>query len=141
MSMHYDIKGDAVLDSYINAVNESKEMGIGITLFVGGAVVTGTLIGVREYFELLARFWSDVVETAEGAEMAKAHRDLGERSRDALMKNAEDDVQRPLFVHLKNAQVISPQAAFPTKPAMLWRGRVGEVQAYSMGTMQLQVRG
>lgn len=45
---------DCVLQDMVNLANSLDAFSLGLTLHVGGGIVTGHLIGGREYFEKMA---------------------------------------------------------------------------------------
>jgi hypothetical protein len=132
---------DIVLEGYVHAVNRSVDTGIGVTLFVGGSVITGMLIGIAEYYSLLGDFWAETFKNDTGAMMAKSYKELSKRTHRSLTSQKDDDHRPPVFIHLKNAQVVSADGMVPSSPTMLWRGRIGQVQGYAMGTLQRSLSG
>jgi hypothetical protein len=121
----------AQIDWYLQrlvALANEHEVHIGMTLVVGGSLVTGTLIGGKTYFDSFA----DAFTTGwPGDDTSKAAmRDYfgGPASMYGDAKSGEN----PQFIHLKNASVRTLQGAIPTN-GFLWRGRISEVSGFSLG--------
>jgi hypothetical protein len=92
----------------------------GITLSVGGAVISGILISDRQYFEQLA------IETH-----TEAFSSLG----DYKPENIE---HIPLnYIHLKDAKIINGATAIPSSGGRLWRGKIASVDGFSLGTLSI----
>jgi hypothetical protein len=87
---------------------------IGITLNVGGTIVTGDMIKSTQYFDELTR-------------QLKAG---------PLMRNTESDTDDHIeteFIHLKNAHIMDAAGdAFPRR-GTLWRGRLATVDGFMFG--------
>lgn len=98
-----------------------------ITLFVEGAVVTGKLIGGREYFTRLA-------ETMAGTP------DLFAKISDAFYPAGEDTEKpdvRLSFIHLKDARVYQSGVQLPQNyKGLVWRGRLEAVSGFTIGEME-----
>lgn len=123
-------KIDFYLQSLVNMANEHGSE-FGITLVIGGTVITGTLIGGSAYFHTFA----DTVAAAwPGDEQAK------EGIRESLVQPAtlygqgKPDEAGPSFVHLKNATIRTPSGHLPDG-GMLWRGRLTEVSGFTLGSI------
>lgn len=109
-------------------VDQCENTGIemGVTLTVGGAIISGVLIGRTKWTEELAEF-------GEGNFFAKAIRDANEE----LTKPGGEDDDEPAFesfIHLREARFWSPRGPI-TKQGSLWRGRLSEVQGWSLGVL------
>lgn len=113
---------------------------IGVTLAVGGAVVSGTLISGRKYFEELGDALSSASET-EGdmqsilGESWKQFTGIYDKPEDA-----PDDWQGPRanFIHLRGARYFAPgQRPIPTTQGFLWRGKLSAVDAFSIGNLSM----
>ena len=121
-----------------NLVNFANEAGVesGVTLQVGGLLVSGTMISFDKYLDE----FSDLF----GAGFGK-NSELGKQIGTAIKgwkperkaPSAEDaqDWPPPQFVHLRNASFFFPgQRAFPSSQ-VLWRGRLSEVGGFFLGVL------
>lgn len=113
---------------------------IGITLTVGGSVVSGSLISGKTYFKEL------------GELMAAASREDGDAA-SVIAKTwptyatlyekpegAGDDWTLPPagYIHLRNAYYLAAgSGSLPSKPGMLWRGKISSVDGLSIGSITM----
>ena len=118
------------------ALMDSAE--VGVTLHVGGAVVSGLLISPRRYFKLLiheiessvATNSEDAAPTVQGfADFFRPTLASFEESIEAY-RNSDKVPPRPHHVHLRHVQTFVSQEPLPQR---LWRGRITEVSAWSIG--------
>jgi hypothetical protein len=107
---------------------ESADTEIGLTLNVGGLVVSGLLVSPHRFFKSVAQ---DTLGTEAG---------LG----DFLVKtmeNAYSDTfsgESVIYLHLDQAQIFMPgQPPLPGDRTMLWRGRLSEIDGWSFGSFSV----
>ncbi|MDR6503549.1 hypothetical protein J2785_006742 [Burkholderia ambifaria] len=121
-------KIDFYLQSLVTMANKHG-VEMGITIILGGTVVTGQLISGKTYFETF------------GAQFAAAWNsdDDGKKAiQDAFSEPAKmygpdkGDTAGPSFIHLKNATVRTPSGYLPNE-GVLWRGRLTEVSGFMLG--------
>lgn len=116
------------VDWYLQAlvsIVDSLPVEMGITLVIGGSVVSGTLIGRKKFFEFLSR------EFSEAWPLDKA------RFRDAMTPEdpgTEDDPALTQYLHLADARIISPGGTIPANRGVLWRGKINAVSGFSLDT-------
>lgn len=115
-------------------------LGIGITVIAEGAVISGTLIGGKQFFEELAAEMGKASYAGnDGAEMLKM---IGESwaangLRYVKPEGAADDwaPAAPGFIHIKNARIYSPgQSGMPSNRGVLWRGKLNAISGFSIGS-------
>jgi hypothetical protein len=123
---------DWFLSSLVVACNTSG-LEIGITLTVGGRLVSGQLVGGSTYFKGLA----ESIANARGN-----NGDLVKDISNAVAGNAsiyetpdEATAGNPQFVHLKNAKHFDPSGDSTPRDGTWWRGRLSEVQGFSIGSL------
>ena len=121
--------GDWVLGNLVNMAKKNS-MSFDVTLNVGGILVSGSVVGEREYLhglreQLAAAFPDeDVVET-----MARILRvpEVDEKWRSQV------DLTH---VHLKRAKFFVPSSGLvPRDEGVSWRGRIDAVQGFVMGRL------
>jgi hypothetical protein len=108
---------------------------IGVTLAVGGAIVSGVLISGKKYFEELGDALNAASETEGDIQSV-----LGDSWRQFTTiydkpEGAPDDWQAPsaAYLHLRGARYYAPgQRPIPAEGA-LWRGKLSAVDAFSVG--------
>jgi len=122
---------DWYLQELVNFANEGG-IEFGLTLFLGGCVVSGTLISGKTYFEEFARGFSEACSGANQSEIYEALASRGE----IYERTADDEpLPAPGYVHLKDARMFSPSGSLPDNQAVLWRGRIGAVAGFSLGLL------
>lgn len=133
---------DWFLETFINIVNGSKGMEIGMTLTVGGNIVSGLLVSGEVYFELVAQTMSDNFSEENGRgsiyEAFAAHGHLYREKEMEIAKNTEG--YSPTYFHLIDAHHIFPGAQIPTEEGVVWRGKISDVSGFSIGTSVLGKR-
>ena len=125
---------DWFLQSMIEVIiNRGVE--IGVTMSVGGSIVSGILISGKTYFEELgAVVAASSKEEGDVSEMLgnswKEYRRLYEKPEDA-----GDDWEEPraAYIHLRNARYYAPGNHPIPDGGVLWRGRLSSVDAFSIG--------
>ncbi|WP_432491398.1 hypothetical protein [Kineococcus auxinigenes] len=120
-----DIGGDAVLERL--AAMADHGMVLDITLFAGGQVVSGTLIGrdrwLQQFSERAARGGAGGRQVAE--DVQRLLQALESR------RPAGEPPHRD-FLHLAGAQIDGTQRI---AEGLLWRGRISEVAGWSLGSL------
>jgi len=107
---------DGVLGVLVQAMDALPGSMIGVTLHVSGVIVTGQMIAISDYFTELAAVFAELADDIRPADGAPL-----------------DDRAAPVFIHLRDARVMSPDTARSKWPPVLWRGRLDHVSAWSLG--------
>ncbi len=103
---------------------------VGVTLTIGGMLVTGTLISHDKYFEQFSKDFSDPFAVS-GTEVQEQMRSIILGFNPAV----DPDEQLPAlqYIHLKNARTyMSSSDHLPTK-GTLWRGKIAAVDGFTLG--------
>jgi len=121
---------DPLLNAVIDAVEHNAEFHIGVTVYVGGILVSGEMISDREY---LAGVGQTFVAAGEGRPANYATQ-LGRVLADAATRHASTQHRGHRFINLKNVRVLSPGS--PLIPSNgYWRGSAASIQGYSWGVL------
>ncbi len=128
-------QGDWLLASFVKLAND-LEVNIGVTLIVGGSVISGLIISGRQFLQAVGT----TMDQALPAEASKGafHGHFEKLAESIYGKPAGGNPSgEPTYIHLKNARVFSPApGANPTEvPGLHWRVRLDEVQAFTLGTV------
>jgi hypothetical protein len=143
-----DPPGDPILVGLVNVMNEvdavhaDSDTGVGITLVVGGAVLSGTLGGPRKW-------WEDQVKLAHGAipggGKAKAADMAAElidayvaETRQEILENTEAASETE-YLHLRNVTVVTPTGRMPLSGGVMIRLQIEAVQGWSFGIVPRRV--
>lgn len=130
-----DIYRDLMLASFVDLANQAAIGELGISLVVGGAWMTGQLVGARAWFEGLAHRLEEA-GAADG--FADVIRRVGasvypsESEREAAGESVDDGIA-PSFLHLRDAVLIGPDGRGVPHEGGYLRVRIDEVAAWMLG--------
>lgn len=125
---------DWFLETVVRLVNDDALPGFGITLSVGGVLITGTLASGRAYFEGIGEEFSSGIR----------ERDIAGKMRDffagfARIYAPSDKPGRKKsvsYIHLKDARIMTGTAALiPSNRGVWWRSRLTAVDGFCLGVM------
>lgn len=130
---------DPELVRLVNFMNIVDTAEIGLTLHVGGCVVSGMLISMAQFYRLLVKDFTDMNRLTEhsdrdvAASFAKFYSFPLENAEKALDEYRESQKLPPLprHIHLRYAQTLIPGGQPVTQA--LWRGRLAGVDGWSIG--------
>ena len=115
---------DNILEFFVQAANKHN-FSLDITLNVKGAVITGTMVSAKEYFNTL----SEILE--EGNEIAQAVSEQLGKAGETAEANPDSEAY---FIHMKNTKVYCGDSKpTPSKGEILWRGKLTEVDGFFLG--------
>ncbi|WP_257347620.1 gas vesicle accessory protein GvpU [Pseudalkalibacillus decolorationis] len=115
---------DSILEFFVNASNK-HDFALDITLNVSGAVVSGTMVSAKEYFETLSETFEDGSDIAQEVSSQLA---ATSESVDSISNGGAD------FIHLKNTRVYcGDNKPTPSKGKILWRGKLSEIDGFFLG--------
>jgi hypothetical protein len=133
-----ELSPDNVLAMLVHVANTS-DVEMGMTLHVGGLMITGRLISGATYWAASAQ---ELRDSGQGPtqlieSMAENMDKVAEAYRDAYAADAADpgDHAATTFVHLRGAHTLVPQGPTPTAGAF-WRGRLASVDGFSFGELK-----
>lgn len=134
---HVELVGsrDWFLQSIIEVVI-AHGVEFGITLVVGGSVVSGILISGKKFFEEIGNATLAMSEIEGDIQSVLGNGWKQYTSIYDAPKNAPDDWQGPPtgFIHLKDARFFAPgQQPIPTRQGLLWRGKLEAIDGFSFG--------
>ena len=131
---------DVVLSMLVDLAEKGIELPV--TLFIGGAVVSGILVSGRVFFDGIGS-QLETIGTGVDTEIRSVIADALRTSGWAYDAPAEHSpftgeqlaLYRELYLHLKGARALSGSALVPTSGEFWWRGRLSSVDAFSLGTL------
>lgn len=124
MEMSGTASKDSILEFFVKASNK-HDFSLDITLLVNGAVVTGTIVSAKEYFETLSESFED------GNDIAKALSEQLTKAGESVDSNTDEEAH---FIHLKNTHIYCGDSKpTPSKGKILWRGKLSEVDSFFLG--------
>lgn len=111
----------------------------GVTLHVGGLVVTGSIISGKEYLDSVAdlHYPKDIDAKSENETWRKLIADGFRHFTPFYIDdsgNPRDDTA-PAYIHLKDVRIVSGGGQVHPISGTLWRGKIASVDAFLVGSM------
>ncbi|MBU8895358.1 hypothetical protein DRW03_14945 [Corallococcus sp. H22C18031201] len=126
---------DWFLELLLNMVNDHG-LNVGITLTVGGTQVSGELVSGAEFIKNFGSTFSGALKRAGAGDAAASlqakYETMAAQVYDA--KKAESAHEPLTFIHLRDARIVGPNGVLQP-PQIWWRGRLSEVQGWSLGVL------
>lgn len=119
------IPADGLLVALAEVARHKEGFELGLTVNVPGATVTGVMIGPRAWLRILG---------ASGEGDAHAFLSSLAGGMNEILESSGLEVATQ-FLHLRDAQYVSGGLFTPTNAGLLWRGRLGEITGFSLGTL------
>ena len=118
-----------ILVKWANGKDGNTLVGTGITLSLKGLLVSGSLIGYREYFEGIA----SLAEKSNGnSEMVGF---VADTIRGIAEKISKFDMPVE-YIHLKDAHFyLGGNKEIPANAGVYWRGRLSEIDGFTIGLL------
>lgn len=122
---------DWLLRSFVRIVNKLPQS-LPITINVGGAIISGDLIGGKEYFSSLGGHFATAFSRLENSE------EIGKLiSGHGNIYNDEEPAEDPQYLHLKNTVFFDPEGnSLLNGGGALWRGRISKVDGFIFGKFE-----
>lgn len=113
---------DAALEILIAALNQNPQLAVDLTLTVGGSLVSGTAVGATVFWQTLA--------DQDGQDRSGLREYFVDNAQASDRRAREPDA---MFVHLLDSA--HWLGAHDPVPASQWRGRLSDVQGWSVGRL------
>jgi hypothetical protein len=122
---------DWFLQFLVNLANKNQ-FELDITLTVGGLLISGTLTGVRQYFDELGTYFASPFTNKENSRQVSAtFQKIGDQ---CACVSPSEQTETPSYIHLKNARFHDYQGKIVgSAKGTWWRGRLSEVQGFAPG--------
>ncbi|SFM39809.1 gas vesicle accessory protein GvpU [Salibacterium qingdaonense] len=123
-----DKHSDYVLRYLVRLADNGAEMDI--TLNVGGATITGVLIGNVKYLEELERTLH-----RGNSDLESKMTTFFEKMSDKFQRETDQDEYESGYIHLRKAKLVDSQGKVPIHGS-LWRGKISDVNGFSFESVQ-----
>lgn len=123
--------------SVLAALCDRIDAGVDVTLTLPGGVVTGTMVGVEEWFRLFAEAFAGAFPPgASQNEMLERFRSMGTLAKKELV---ESKVGYSDYIHLKDAHYVTGSDLLPSHgtKGMLYRCLAPEISGFTLGRLGL----
>lgn len=126
-------KKDWFIQFLVNLANKDN-FELDITLTVGGVLISGTLTGVRNYFDELGEYFATpFTSDHNGDEVSTIFKEIGERCK---CVSPAEQTETPSYIHLKNVTFFNSEGKpMADRSGVWWRGRISEIQGFSPGKL------
>jgi hypothetical protein len=125
------LSADPMLEMLVSFA-EKQDLGVGVTLTVRGLLISGNITSYQSYLEGIAQAFESTSDNL-GQIIATAYRSASQGYQEALMKEGLEGLPHPQYIHLSNARFIFGNTIVPTEIGVYWRGRLDEVDGFSLG--------
>jgi len=122
---------DWFLQRLVDIVNGS-DLEFGVTLIVGGSIVSGRMVGGKKYFETFAKEFSDAFP---GDARERIYESFAQHGGIYSQPNDENEGAPPQFIHLIDSYCFFPENQVPSNRGVLWRGKINAVSGFSLGQL------
>jgi hypothetical protein len=124
---------DWFLEALVDEANMRNAEFVGITLQVGGATISGMLVGRSEYFRGVSLHFRDDDEIPEDGTWGAW---LLEKSSEKTYKEG-DELEPAKFIHLRDARIFEGSShPVPSNEGVWWRGRISSVDGFWFGRLK-----
>ncbi len=128
---------DVFLQFLVNLVNNGGQLkSIGVTLQMGGMLVSGSIVSGAEYFDRFAESFADSLSDMDATARQSVRHSLAELG--DVFRLPQPAEPLPNYIHLADALFFTadgtPIAGQPT----LWRGRSSAVDGFILGQLQAE---
>ncbi|WP_434998682.1 gas vesicle accessory protein GvpU [Vibrio scophthalmi] len=123
---------DWYIQNMISLANHGID--VGITLTVGGTVMSGKLISGKKYFDLV----TEQIESSLSDENFKKVFVSFLESNSARYQGSPSEMPatQNAYIHLMDAKIFDSQGnSIPTNEGLLWRGKLDSISGISIGTI------
>jgi len=130
-----------ILDLLNNIVNENEESLVGVTLTIGGAIITGNLISNRKYYTLFFEAMKSSMPEKEHRHLANAFNTIDEQ---IPTTEEEKEVMNKILgrdtICLENIRYFigNTQVNINNKTTV-WIGKIEEVDGFMLGILDLNI--
>jgi hypothetical protein len=122
---------DWFLEMLVEMVN-GKDSCVGITLSVGGSIISGKLISGHKYFEEFAADFCKQIPNCT-AESLTGFASLGDS-----YKSENTGESMPLrYIHLKDAKIFQSGETTIPSSGILWRGKLDSIDGFFLGYLSI----
>jgi hypothetical protein len=125
---------DWFLQSLVNFAN-NWGVETGVTLQVGGMMVSGMIIAAPKYFDEFAANYASGLRNDPALGESFSNLITSYKKLVEVPPEEMESAPLPQYIHLKNALFFTPGQQPLSSQPVLWRGRITEVGGFFLGTL------
>jgi len=126
-----DLKPDWFIQNVVHMATHGVEMGVTLTL--GGCIVSGTLISGKKYFDAMKDQILESVEDEPTRDMMLGFIEANSSHYDKDPSDCEPKSNG--YIHIKDAKLIDSSGSSVPDTGMLWRGKISQVVGITIGSI------
>lgn len=109
----------------------------GITLTVGGSVVSGTLISMNSFIKDFGEKFTSSMEGELRETFDKIFENYAGPEPASKEMLGREEEELPRYIHLRGAKTFAPDgSSLPTGAGVPWRGKISAVSGFSLGELR-----
>lgn len=116
--------------SFLNGIVNKADFGIGITLFVKGCVITGSLISGRKYYRIVS---DNLKSSGVVGESLSAYFEV--KGRDGYTSPDPDFEYPNNFLHLENIKILGGSGVIRSLSDAMLRVKIEEIDGHFIGNI------
>ena len=137
---------DIELQRLVKGINYHERGRVSVTLVVSGAIISGTAIGIKEYYELIGDIYTrGINDPKEAEEEREYYKKIGKKHFEEVRQSMDDDdvsdedwfLSLPRYIHLKD--VLLPVGIGLSSAPIVLRLKIESVDGYSLGSINTSV--
>jgi len=109
---------------------------VGITLTVGGTIVTGNIIAAKDFFRELEKQTRAASLDSSQKEFAEVYADGFQQIADLVAVPDDAPTHIPNFIHLRNARWMIGRELVP-ESGSFWRGKIASIDGFTFGSLSI----
>lgn len=131
---------DWLLQNIVQMANDSNSAAVGITLTVGGFLVSGFLAGGKNYFDALGETIKEIFgQFVEDQDLLQKFSESFSGFGQIYSSEGRQGMTPPNYIHLREARFFNTNGApIPGNRGVWWRGRISEVSGFNFGVLETQ---
>lgn len=131
-------EADWFLESLVEMANRHNIRN-GVTLQVGGFLISGIIVSGRRYFEGFASEYASVFTDQETADLVRQTFSKGGEIYTTADEDPQEPIYPPAFIHLEQARFFNTSGKpIPANRGVFWRGRISEVSGFILGRLSAE---
>jgi hypothetical protein len=126
---------DGTLQILVNLINSNPEFQIGLTLQMGGFLVSGKLIAGDDYFDRLGALMASGMPGTDVENNRLVHDSIKMLGNKYSEQRKDETIERGVTTYIHLMDCTFGDAQFRSTFKALWRGRISEVAGFFIGEL------
>lgn len=114
----------------LNRLVNSIDFGLGITIFVKGSVISGSLVSGKKYYNFVADKLKAIGDTGEALAVY-----FEQKAQNQYTKNSDDFIYPSTFLHIDMVQIRQDDGRMGQLNGAMLRIKIEEIEGYILGNL------